>query len=92
MSADGEFVVFDSFASNLVSGISDVAGGNNAGTEDVFIRNLGTGVTQLVSVTPNGTAAGSQPFNGVHIKALRRSVPTVPRFFLPARMRTSTPK
>ena len=70
ISANGEYVVFESFASDLVSGISDDPGGDNDGTEDVFIRNLQTGVTQMVSVNPSGTAAGNQPFFSVHIKAL----------------------
>ena len=91
MSANGEFVVFDSFASNLVSGISDEPGGNNTGNEDVFIRNLATGVTQLVSVTPNGTAAGSSHLTACTSRRFRRSVPTAPRFFLPAWTRTSMP-
>lgn len=50
ISEGGHFVVFESVASNLVLG--DVAG-----TMDIFVRNLQTGVTERVSVSSNGTPA-----------------------------------
>jgi Tol biopolymer transport system component len=53
VSADGRFVAFQSFASNLVQGDT-----NNA--LDVFIRDRKLGVTELVSVTNSG-AQGSDP-------------------------------
>ncbi|CUH76283.1 putative Ig domain-containing protein [Tropicibacter naphthalenivorans] len=50
ISGDGRFVVFDSVASNLVQGDT-----NN--TADVFVHDLQTGVTDLVSRTNDGTIA-----------------------------------
>ena len=47
ISADGRFVVFQSFASNLVANDSN-------GTEDVFVRDLSTGTTHRVSVSSAG--------------------------------------
>ncbi len=56
ISANGQFVAFVSQATNLVSGINTgfISGGSN-----VYLRNLATGVTQLVSVDSAGTAAGN---------------------------------
>jgi Tol biopolymer transport system component len=48
LSADGRFVVFESAASNLVAGDT-----NNA--PDVFVRDLQTGTTSLVSTAPGGS-------------------------------------
>ena len=50
ISADGRSVAFDSAASNIVAG--DV---NNAA--DVFLRDRMTGITTLVSITPDGVPA-----------------------------------
>jgi Tol biopolymer transport system component len=50
ISGNGRFVGFSSFASNLVSGDTN-------GQPDVFVRNLRTGVTQLVSVGLDGANA-----------------------------------
>ncbi|XGV98362.1 MAG: TolB family protein [Leptolyngbya sp. BL-A-14] len=47
ISSNGRYVVFDSFANNLVSGDT-----NNA--EDVFVRDIGAGTTTRVSVNSNG--------------------------------------
>jgi hypothetical protein len=52
LSADGRFVVFDSAASNLVAGDTN-------GAPDVFVRDLRTGTTALVSA-----ARGGGPGNG----------------------------
>src|SRR5438270_13428310 len=53
LSADGTLEVFASGASNL-TGVTD-----SNGTTDVFVRNLATGATTLVSVNADGTAAGN---------------------------------
>ncbi len=47
VSADGRLVVFSSTAGNLVDG-------HPAGQRDVYVRDLTTGVTALVSATPDG--------------------------------------
>jgi hypothetical protein len=47
LSADGRFVAFSSFASNLVAGDTN-------STTDVFVRDLQTGQTTRVSVDSNG--------------------------------------
>ena len=54
LSADGRYVVFTSSASDLVAGDTNRA-------QDVFIRDLGTGVTTCVSVNTNGTGPGNGP-------------------------------
>jgi Tol biopolymer transport system component len=55
LSANGRFVVFDSFASNLVAGDSNLS-------EDVFVHDRQTGTTERVSVGSDGTqGAGNQP-------------------------------
>src|SRR5438270_4623676 len=53
LSADGTLEVFASGASNL-TGVTD-----SNGTTDVFVRNLATGATTLVSVKAAGTATGN---------------------------------
>jgi subtilisin family serine protease/Tol biopolymer transport system component len=50
LSADGRFAVFDSDASNLVAG-------DDNGTGDVFVHDLQTGETLLVSARPDGSPA-----------------------------------
>lgn len=50
LSADGNLVVFETSASDLVNGPDANA------TSDVVARNLTTGTTELVSVTPSGAA------------------------------------
>ena len=52
LTPDGRYVAFQSFASNLVAGDT-----NN--TQDVFVRDLQTGTTSLVSVNSAGTASGN---------------------------------
>lgn len=49
ISDDGRFVAFNSYASNLVPGDTN-------DSPDVFVRDLGTGQTTLVSVGPTGLA------------------------------------
>jgi Tol biopolymer transport system component len=50
ISADGRYVTFESYATNLVSGDS-----NNS--RDIFVHDRNTGVTSRVSVASNGTPA-----------------------------------
>jgi Tol biopolymer transport system component len=52
LSAEGRYVAFSSYADNLVPGDSN----NNL---DVFVRDLQTGVTSLVSVNQAGTSSGN---------------------------------
>ena len=52
MSPDGRFVVFESYASDLVANDTN-------GHSDVFMRNLQTGITTLVSVNRLGTGSGN---------------------------------
>jgi Tol biopolymer transport system component len=55
VSADGRFVAFSSWASNLVPGdVND--------NSDVFVRDLTTGTTTLVSVASDGTQANGSSF------------------------------
>jgi Tol biopolymer transport system component len=50
ISADGRYVGFESAASDLVAG-------DENGTNDVFLRDLQTATTRLVSINTNGVAA-----------------------------------
>jgi Tol biopolymer transport system component len=56
LSADGRFVAFQSYATNLVPGDT-----NN--TSDVFVRDRGTGTTERVSVGPGGVQADGTSFD-----------------------------
>ncbi len=56
LSADGRFVVFTSSASDLVAGDTN-------GATDVFVRDLSTGTTQLVSVGNSGAQGDAGSFN-----------------------------
>jgi Tol biopolymer transport system component len=56
ISADGRYVAFFSSASNLVANDSN-------GTQDVFVRDLMTGTTTLVSVNAAGTDSGNAASN-----------------------------
>jgi Tol biopolymer transport system component len=53
MSADGRYVAFGSYSSDLV------AGDTNGNLQDVFVRDLQTGTTTLVSQNAAGTASGN---------------------------------
>jgi Calx-beta domain-containing protein len=53
ISGNGQFVVFCSSATNLVTGVTDSNGG-----PDIFIRNLVANSTSLVSVNSAGNATG----------------------------------
>ena len=66
ISADGRYIAFYSWASNLVSGDTN-------GTADVFVRDLRAGVTRRVSVGPGGAQANDFSYDpaisadGVHV-------------------------
>jgi hypothetical protein len=60
MSADGKSVVFQSDATDLVGGVYD----SNKAT-DVFVRNVQTGQTQLVSATPDGKVGNGRSFQPI---------------------------
>ena len=53
-SPDSHYLAFQTQASNMVAGISDT---NNA--PDLFVRDLTTGVTSVVTVNAAGTATGN---------------------------------
>ena len=55
ISGDGRFVVFDSRATNLVTGITDI----NGSFPDIFRRDLVAGTTQVVTVNVAGNSTGS---------------------------------
>ena len=59
ISADGRFVLFGSYAGDLVAA--------PVNARDVFVRDLHTGTTTLVSVNAAGTAAGNGPSDPVAI-------------------------
>lgn len=58
VSNDGRYVFFNSFSSNLVTP-------DRNGSGDAFVRDLATGVTSLVSVSPTGGPANGQTFRPV---------------------------
>ena len=62
ISEDGRYVIFESLASNLVTNDFN-------GTNDVFIHNLTTGITTLVSVNADGTDSPDGPSRSPSISA-----------------------
>ncbi len=64
LSRDGRFVVFQSAATDMVDGISDLNG-----RRDLFVRNLETGVTTLVSVNFAGTGTGTGDFGSAVVSS-----------------------
>ena len=58
ISADGQIVQFNSTANNLV------ASDSNGTRRDVFVRNLQTGTTTLVSVSADGLGSGNSDSSG----------------------------
>ena len=65
ISADGRYVAFRSFATNLVSGNNNTGSsatcavtGQTSTTSDVYVHDRQTGTTELVSVGMNGTQDG----------------------------------
>jgi hypothetical protein len=67
ISADGRFVTFGSLASDLTANDTN-------GTSDVFVRDLQTGTTTLVSVNRFGTGSGNRQSFGEAISADGRFV------------------
>jgi hypothetical protein len=57
ISADGRYVVFSSWSSNLVSGDTN-------GYQDVFVHDRQTGETNLVSVASDGTQGDNYSYGG----------------------------
>ena len=55
ISADGRFVAFESFASNLVAGDSNI-------TDDIFVHDRQTGETSRVSVDSSGVEGNSHSY------------------------------
>src|SRR4051794_35645042 len=55
ISADGRFVTFPSYATNLVEG-------GASGVGDIFVRDRSRRVTELVSVGPNGRGGDNESF------------------------------
>jgi Tol biopolymer transport system component len=62
ISQDGRYVIFESLASNLVTNDFN-------GTNDIFIHDLMTGVTELVSLNAEGTASPDGPSHSPSISA-----------------------
>lgn len=61
ISADGRYVAFRSFATNLVSGNKNTgtcAGSGQSNPSDVYVHDRQTGTTELVSIGMNGTQDG----------------------------------
>ena len=58
ISADGRYIVFYSEASDLVSNDTNAWG-------DVFVRDMATGVTRLVSATPTGASGNRSSIGGI---------------------------
>ena len=54
LSADGRYVAFSSYASDLVAADAN-------GKQDVFVRDMQAGATTLVSVNAAGTGSGNNP-------------------------------
>jgi len=67
ISADGRFVAFSSWASNLVAGDTN-------GTDDVFLRDRARGTTERVSVSTTGQQADGSAWGPVAISADGRFV------------------
>src|SRR5205823_1215291 len=59
ISADGRYVAFYSYASNLTTD------SDTNGTDDVFVRDLQSNTTKLVSVSTTGTSGNSAAYNPV---------------------------
>ncbi|MFN0205455.1 MAG: TolB family protein [Planctomycetota bacterium] len=55
ISADGRFVAFGSFASNLISGDMNA-------NQDVFVHDRQTGLTEIVSISSSGTQGNSASY------------------------------
>ena len=60
LSGDGHYVFFDSGANNLITGDTNVQ-------DDIFVRDLVTGTTTRVSVTPDGSQLDATLFQLFHL-------------------------
>lgn len=56
ISANGRYVVFESAAHNLISDPTQASIVDNFGANDLFVRDLQTNITSLISVNGQGTA------------------------------------
>ena len=65
ISADGSTIVFRSFATNLVSGISD----GNSTQADVFVHNVATGVNSVASVRDGISQTGNRLSDNARVSA-----------------------
>jgi Tol biopolymer transport system component len=93
ISADGRFVAFSSYASNLVPGDTDnrsdiFVPGDTDNRSDIFVRDLSTNTTTLVSASSNGdrgdkTSGGSSISAGGRFVALILCQVNSLRFALP---------
>jgi Tol biopolymer transport system component len=78
ISADGRYVAFDSWASDLVPG-------DGNGMQDVFLRDRQTGTTTLISAAPDGTpgdsisAAPAISSDGRYVAYLTTAINIVPQ-------------
>jgi hypothetical protein len=59
LSRDGRFVVFKSRATNLVSGFTFPTDSSGQVIPQIYVRDIQTGVTELITVDPTGTAAAN---------------------------------
>ena len=57
VSADGQYVAFSDTSTNLTP--QSVAGDDNHGVSEVYVRDTVDGTTTMVSVVMNGTAGGN---------------------------------
>jgi hypothetical protein len=62
LSKDGRLVLFKSQATNLVSGFAFPTDSSGQVIPQVYVRDTQTGVTELISVDPTGTAVANQEF------------------------------
>ncbi len=61
LTPDGRYVAFASEASNLAAGFSDANNGqsNQVNRRDVFVRDMQSNLTRLISVAPGGSSTGN---------------------------------
>jgi Tol biopolymer transport system component len=60
LSADGKLLVFESNATDLAAGVNDANGAT-----DVFVKNLASGQTTLVSAVPGGSVGNGRSFDPI---------------------------
>ncbi len=69
LSGDGSTLAFLSTSTQIVPGMEDSSA--RFSTEDVFVRDLATGVTELVTKLPPATVTGSTHLTGSHFFSVR---------------------